>query len=451
MDGVSESLKLGATYSQMKTTRVSVFPTTGNGSYYPSNVISVDLPSRSIVRLGSLSAYFNCNITGLAAHATDSTNAQIPYAHQLFSRVQFFVNNIPVNTSNYYDVLATALAKCTGSLDWAQTRIAQGALALVQLADDCDLSTQRIISANTATAGATSKKQYMVLDDILGLPRCNGGGGIIDTGVFGNIRVEFTLNTTQCLKVSANGNATASQLNAVSYNLSDFKVGVDVISSVSGAYLSMMEARLRDPRPLHLAFQNYQNSIQLNSNANRVGVSTNCLDMVVIAPLGATWETRTDQDLTKLEGPRYSFVSSRTLSNAGDARINFKIGSVQYPQADIDNALQILDLTQNTFGHSDLQHRNLLCVGVSSEAAGAVTFSRLNFLESNCIWAQALSSESEGWFSKILAGINTNQANSEITVSSSNFVSASGYLFVSCLYTSVLEYDPATANVRVIA
>jgi hypothetical protein len=451
MEGVSESLKLGATYSQMKTSRVSVYPTTGNGSYYPTNVISVNLPSRSIIRLGSLSAYFNCNITGLTAHATDSTNAQIPYGHQLFSRVQFFVNNIPVNTSNYYDLLATALAKCTGSLDWAQTRVAQGALALVQLADDSNNADQRVLSANTAAAGATSKNQYMVLDDILGLPRCNGGGGVIDTGVFGDVRIEFSVNSAQCLKVIKNGNATDANMNAVSFNLSDFKVAVDVISSVSGAYLSMMEARLRDPRPLHLAFQNYQNSIQLNSNANRVGVSTNCLDIVLIAPLASGWETRATQAVTDLEAPRYSFISSRTLANASDTRLNFKIGSVQYPQAEIDNALQILDLTQNTFGHSDLQHKNLLCVGVSAATAGAHTFSRTNFLENNCIWAQALSSESEGWASKILAGVSTNQANSEITVSSSNFVGANGYVFVSCLYTSVLEYDPSSANIRVIA
>lgn len=448
MEGVSESLKLGATYSQMKTSRVSVYPTTGNGSYYPTNVISVNLPSRSIIRLGSLSAYFNCNITGLTAHATDSTNAQIPYAHQLFSRVQFFVNNIPVNTSNYYDLLATALAKCTGSLDWAQTRVAQGALALIQLADDCDVVAQRVL---TTQATATSKKQYMVLDDILGLPRCNGGGGVIDTGIFGDVRIEFSVNSAQCLKVIKNGNATDAQMNAVSFNLSDFKVAVDVISSVSGAYLSMMESRLRDPRPLHLAFQNYQNSIQLNSNANRVGVATNCLDIVLIAPLASSWETRATQVVTDLEGPRYSFISSRTLADANETRLNFKIGSVQYPQAEIDNALQILDLTQNTFGHSDLQHKNLLCVGVSGAGAGAHTFSRTNFLENNCIWAQALSSESEGWASKILSGVSTNQANSEITVSSSNFVGANGYIFVSCLYTSVLEYDPSSANVRVIA
>lgn len=450
MEGVSESLKLGATYSQMKTSRVTCFPTSGNGNYYPSNVISVNLPSRSIVRLSSLSAYFNCNITNLTADAANCTNAQIPYAHQLFSRVQFFVNNIPVNTSNYYDVLATALAKSTGSLDWAQTRIAQGALALVQLADDCDAVGQRVLT--TAQNIATSKNQYMVLDDILGLPRCNGGGGVIDTGVFGDVRIELTLNTAQCLKVIALGTAVAAGLaDNISYNISDFKVAVDVISSVSGAYLSMMEARLRDPRPLHLAFQNYQNSVQLNSNANRVGVATNCLDIVLIAPLGATWETRAVQTATALEGPRYSFASSRTLANANQTRLNFKIGSVQYPQAEIDNALQILDLTQNTFGHSDLQHKNLLCVGVSSASQGAHTFSRANFLNSNCIWAQALSSESEGWASKILAGVSTNQANSEITVSSSNFVPANGYIFVSCLYTSVLEYDPSTANVRVIA
>lgn len=448
MEGVSESLKLGATYSQMKTSRQTVFPTSGNGSYFPSNVISVNLPSRSIIRLSSLSAYFNCNITGLTSHAADSTNAQIPYAHKLFSRVQFFVNNIPVNTSNYYDLLATALAKCSGSLDWAQTRVAQGALDLIQLADDCDASAQRVLTTN---ATATTKNQYMVLDDILGLPRCNGGGGVIDTGVFGDVRIEFTVNTAQCLKVIKNGGATDAQMNAVSFNLSDFKVAVDVISSVSGAYLSMMESRLRDPRPLHLAFQNYQNSVQLNSNANRVGVATNCLDIVLIAPLIGAWETRATQPVADVEGPRYSFASSRTLADANQTRLNFKIGSVQYPQAEIDNALQILDLTQNTFGHSDLQHKNLLCVGVSSAAAGAHTFSRTNFLDNNCIWAQALSSESEGWASKILAGVSTNQANSEITVSSSNFVPANGYIFVSCLYTSVLEYDPATANVRVIA
>lgn len=448
MEGVSESLKLGATYSQMKTSRVTCFPTTGNGPYHPTNVISVNLPSRSIIRLSSLSAYFNCAITGLIADASNSSNAQIPYAHKLFSRVQFFVNNIPVNTSNYYDILATALAKCTGSLDWAQTRVAQGALDLIQLADDCDVVAQRVISTNST---ATSKSQYMVLDDVLGLPRCNGGGGVIDTGIFGDIRIEFSVNTAQCLKVSANGSTTLGALSPISFNLSDFKVAVDVISSVSGAYLSMMEARLRDPRPLHLAFQNYQNSVQLNSNANRVGVATNCLDIVLIAPLESTWETRADQDLTDVEGPRYSFRTSQTLSNSNQTRLSFKIGSVQYPQAEIDNALQILDLSQNTFGHSDLQHRNLLCVGVSGATAGAHTISRTNFLDNNCIWAQALSSESEGWASKILAGVSTNQANSEITVSSSNFVPAGGFVFVSCLYTSVLEYDPATANVRVIA
>lgn len=448
MEGVSESLKLGATYSQMKTSRVSVYPTTGNGSYYPTNVISVNLPSRSIIRLSSLSAYFNCNITGLTSDAANSVNAQIPYSHKLFSRISFFVNNIPVNTSNYYDILATALAKCTGSLDWAQTRVAQGALDLIQLADDCNVVAQRVLTTQNT---ATSKNQYMVLDDILGLPRCNGSGGVIDTGIFGDVRIEFSVNTAQCLKVIKNGGATDAQLNAVSFNLSDFKVAVDVISSVSGAYLSMMEARLRDPRPLHLAFQNYQNSIQLNSNANRVGVSTNCLDIVLIAPLASGWETRSTQATTDLEGPRYSFVSSRTLANASDTRLNFKIGSVQYPQAEIDNALQILDLTQNTFGHSDLQHKNLLCVGVSAATAGANTFSRTNFLENNCIWAHALSSESEGWASKILAGVSTNQANSEITVSSSNFVGDNGYVFVSCLYSSVLEYDPSSANVRVIA
>jgi hypothetical protein len=215
----------------------------------------------------------------------------------------------------------------------------------------------------------------------------------------------------------------------------------------------MMEIRLKDPRPINFAFQNYSAQVSLNSGAVRHAVSTNCLDIVMTAPLKSTWQTRESVATTDVEGPRYSFDSNRTLADANTARLSFNIGSTQYPQSQIANALQVLDITQNCFAHGDRSSTHLLCNGVSGATSADKTVSRTHFLANNFILAFPLSSESEGWAShdKVLSGISTNQANAEIVVNSSNIGDAGSYLFTCALYTSVLEYDPATANVRVIA
>lgn len=445
---VPSSLKYGAIYSQSKINRVSLMPSS-QGPFYPSNTVRFNLPSRSLIRLSSLSAYFTATITGLTSAVANSSNAQIPYAGKLFSRVQFYVNGIPVNNSNYHDLVAVALAKCSGSPAWAESRAQSGALDLIQLADDCDVVDQRVLTTNNT---ATSKTQYMVFDEIIGLPNCNGGGGVLDCGVWGDVSVEFTLNDAQCLKLKTNGDNSAS-LAKVSYNLNDFTCGIDVITSVSNDYLSMMELRLKDPRPINFAFQNYSAQVSLNSGAVRHAVSTNCLDIVMTAPLKSTWQTRESVANTDVEGPRYSFDSDRSLADANTARLSFNIGSTQYPQAQIANALQVLDITQNCFAHGDRSSTHLLCNGVSGATSADKNVSRTHFLANNFILAFPLSSESEGWASpdKVLSGVSTNQANAEIVVNSSNIGNANSYLFTCALYTSVLEYDPATANVRVIA
>jgi hypothetical protein len=445
---VPSSLKYGAIYSQSKINRVSLMPSS-QGPFYPSNTVRFNLPSRSLIRLSSLSAYFTATITGLTSAAANSSNAQIPYAGKLFSRVQFYVNGIPVNNSNYHDLVAVALAKCSGSPAWAESRAQSGALDLIQLADDCDVVAQRVLTTQNT---ATSKTQYMVFDEIIGLPNCNGGGGVLDCGIWGDVSVEFTLNDAQCLKLKTNGDNSAS-LNTISYNLNDFTCGIDVITSVSNDYLSMMELRLKDPRPINFAFQNYSAQVSLNSGSVRHAVSTNCLDIVMTAPLKSTWQTRESVANTDVEGPRYSFDSDRTLADANTARLSFNIGATQYPQSQISHALQVLDITQNCFAHGDRSSTHLLCNGVSGATAADKIVSRTQFLTNNFILAFPLSSESEGWAShdKVLSGISTNQANAEIVVNSAHIGNAGSYLFTCALYTSVLEYDPATANVRVIA
>jgi hypothetical protein len=191
---VPESLKIGASYSQSKTNRMKILPTTGSGPYQANAIVRFALPTRSILRLSSVSVVADLTISNLIATdtAANLVNAQLPYTQKLVSRANWIVNGISCTPSNQYDHVAVQLAKLTASEDWCKTRCSQNALDLIQLSDDAAIADHRAINANPA-AGATSKVSTVVIDDFLGLSRSNGGAGIIDCGIFGNVELELTL------------------------------------------------------------------------------------------------------------------------------------------------------------------------------------------------------------------------------------------------------------------
>lgn len=453
---VPESLKYGASYSQSKINRMKILPTTGSGPYGPNSIIRFALPSRSILRLSSVSVAAELTISNLIATDTSANlvNAQIPYTQKLVSRANWIVNGVSCTPSNHYDQVATQLAKLTASEDWCKTRCSQGALDLIQLSDDAAIADHRAINANPAAAAA-SKVSTIVIDDFLGVSRGNSGSGVLDCGVFGNVELELTLNGANCLKVFAGSSATAAQLAAVTYSLSNISLQVDAIVSVSNDYLQLMSMRLKDSRPINYAFQNFNSQIQSHGGSGvvRHSVATNCLDIVMCAPLASGYDTRTIQSLTAVNPPRYTYNSGRSHGTQSGAQISFNIGSTQYPQGYQLTAFEALDVSCNTFGVQDRYANNILCSGVTDAAVNTTASGRQFFCADNAIFAMALSNESEGWASKdrILSGVSTNQANGEVVFSFANFGTVAGFLSSTMLYTSVLQYDPQSATVQLIA
>jgi len=452
---VSESLKYGATYSSSKVNRLKVLPTTGSGPYGPNAIIRFALPSRSILRLSSVSVVADLTISNLIATdtAANLVNALIPYTQKLVSRCNWIVNGISCTPSNNYDQVATQLAKLTASESWCKTRCNQGALELIQHADDAANTNHRSLTANPAT-GATSKVSQIVIDDFLGLSRSNGGFGIIDCGIFGNVELELTLSQDP-LKVFAGASATAAQLAAVTYALSNISLQIDSIVSVGNDYLQLMSMRLKNATPINFAFQNFNSQIQAHGGTGvvRHSISSNCVDVIMAAPLGSGYATRSIQAVTAVNAPRFAYDSGRTYANQSQAQIQFNIGSTSYPQGYQLSVFEALDVSQNTFGVMDRNANNILCHGTDATGdvdAGGV-YGRDAYLSQNSIFAMALSNESEGWASRVLTGVSTNQSNSEVVFQLTNYGTASGFLSTTALYTSVLQYDPQTASVSLIA
>lgn len=451
---VPESLKYGASYSQSKINRMKILPTTGSGPYGPNAIIRFALPTRSILRLSSVSVVADLTISNLIATDTSANivNAQLPYTQKLISRANWIVNGISTTPSNHYDHVAVQLAKLTASEDWCKTRCSQNALDLIQLSDDAAIAEHRAINANPA-AGSTSKVSTVVIDDFLGLCRGNVAG-VLDCGIFGNVEFELTLNSANCLKVFAGASATAAQLAAVTYSLSNISLQVDAITSVSNDYLSLMSMRLKDSRPINYAFQNFNSQIQSHGGSGvvRHSVATNCLDVVMCAPLGSGYDTRSIQSLTAVNPPRYTYNSGRSHGTQSGAQVSFNIGSTQYPQGYQLTAFEALDVSCNTFGVQDRYANNILCSGVTDAAVNSTVSGRQFFCADNAIFAMALSNESEGWASKdrILSGVSTNQANGEVVFQFANFGTVGGFLSSTMLYTSVLQYDPQSAQVSLI-
>jgi hypothetical protein len=329
-----------------------------------------------------------------------------------------------------------------------------GALNLIQNTDDAANPAHQALNANP-DAGAASKVTQIVIDDLLGLCRGNGSAGVIDCGVFGDVQLELTLNTANCLKVFKGTGASAAELAAVTYSLSNISLQCDAIVSVSNDYLAMMQVRLQNSKPLNYAFQNFNSQIQSHGGTGVIthSVSTSCLDVVVAAPLKADYDTRVSHPITQPQANRYTYNSGRTHATQGNTQISFNIGSTAYPQNYNLTAFEALDSSCNCFGVQDRYANNLLCAGVTDAAVNTTVYGRQFFLSDNAIFAMALSNESEGWASKdrILSGISTMGAsNNTVSFNFTNFGVSSGFISTTLLYTSVLQYDPATAQVSLI-
>lgn len=476
---IPDSLKWGCVQSQIRTNRYRLVPQ-GSQTVGQNGTVRVRLPERSLVRLSSLSAYFDFTISGISTDATDFNNALIPASYKPFRSVRFLVNGQSASghLAQNYDVIYEALVQSSTDDRWALSRLSQGYKELVSFSDDSStgvtaptsLQNNLILSA----AGAATKSQYMFAEDFLGLPRINGkggqNGGVIDTSLFSVVEVEFIMNDNSILTTwGATANAVAACQN-ITWSMANFRCEIDCISSVSPAYVELMALKLSDPAPIKVAFQNYVQAVSTATGNNRLQVNSSCVDMIMVLPMASTWNTLvpigpnssldgagnaygalTIGSYYPVQPVHYRFDSGLNVANENTCRLQILVGSETYPKTIISHALDVFDINTNSFFHGSTSNKNMFYYGLLAGTPPTVTYSRAIALASSCIHAQAFSLQSEGWASSVLTGLDTASTNVDIIVQSQNFPAlANGVQMLVALTTSQLVYDPQTATVSVI-
>ena len=412
-----------------------------------------------------------------ATGAGNYVNALMPASYKFFRAVRFYVGGAIASGGlcNNYDQLYHQLLISSADRAWVESRFNEGYRELFSNSDDVIYTSPATALQSAPTQLGVnpnpSKTQYLTCSDFLGLPRCNGGGGVIDTSLYSSVEVEFILND---LSILSTASATAN-VSGVSWNISNFRVDVDCVVSVSPMYVEMMALRLQDAAPIRFAYQNFVTSISQNTNSNRIQVNSQSVDMLAVSPLRNAWATApslTGMTNNMMQPPRYKFdtkigAGSGSVADQqayvtaeGTITLQLQVGSDTYPKTQITHALMIPDLTINTLYHGSLYSKNLFSNGLLN---GAATFQRSYGLSDNFVWINNFSLESEGWATKKLTGIDTSAQNVDIILNSSGFGAVAepaapngngatgNFWLITALTTSQLVYDPSTASVSIIA
>lgn len=442
MAQLPDSLKYGCSQSQARVVRSTVMPSgSSTGTTTAQTSFRFKLPEKSLIDLKSLALYYDYAVSGLTDAATNFSNALLPAAYKHFSQVKYYVSGaVAANAQcNHYDMAYHALVRASGSEDWVNSRWNNG-LSEIMVGGDA-IGTQNVIDQPN---GYTSRTAHFTYDDLLGLP--NSKNFVLDSSLFGSIEIEFTMSSNASIKAFRVGTVSAADLSgSLVGTISNIKLCVDTVVSISPLYVSLLAERLQVDTPIRLPFQNLVTSVVASSGANRLTLNSSCVDAIMIAPLV------TDPNAfaiiannNTLNPPRYQFNSNRSIANANQATIQFQVGADVYPRQPcrVDEAA---DLTVNSIYGNSSQSRNMLFAGV---AAGVQSYSRLNYLTENCVIIQKFSLGEEGWATGQLQGIDCSGVSTDIVVNTTNFP---GFLFICALLTSQLVFNPATSSVSVQA
>ena len=465
MEVLPPSLSYSASKQALRMNRFQCRPT-GADDATPGSTFRINLPSKSLVNLSSFNLCFNLEMSTLVADAANWTNAKLPFSHQLFSAVRVYVGGQLVSggLSNHYDLLYTGLVKASAGEDWCRSRYNDHAKGLVENSDDLTSFT-----ANP-TATYTTKRAYYCITDFLGIFRGNGTGrSIIDTSLWGDVSIEFTMNTNACIAKNANGaailagaadnsRALAAAIADITYKIQDIEGYVECITQTTPLYIKLITMLLDSKeQQIRFPYQNFITGVVSSGKNARLQVNSGCIDSMVVIPLHSNFNNpRSIVGVADdLSAQRYKFTACDsagaviTISNANHtsttgATMQIQIGSDTFPKVPINNYLQVSDITTNSLFSNSLYSQNLLFNGWSGNAS---SYSRQKFLSENFVWVQSFS-DGEGWATKILTGIDSASQNLDVIVNANTPLN--GSLFIAALLTSHLLFDTRTGQVSVV-
>lgn len=440
-ESIPKQLQYGASASVARVVRVSNLRPAGTDSGTYGDSFRFDLPSRSIVDLGSLSLYYTASLTGLI-DGVNGVQAVQACSWKHVKKTTFYVSGVAASGSlnQHMDILYHALVKASGSHEWLLSRLNKNAIEAVLSTDEC--AAHQTLAAQP---GATTKSCHMTYDDFLGLPRSKN---IIDQSLWGQVSVEIQLADAGMLKCRpvAGGTGTNAQALAVQFSVSNMRAAVDVLQSVSPLYISLLSSRLSaSDAPIRLPYQDVRTFVAQNTGSVRTNVNTNCLDAVCAIALSANYNTPTVTAVGESDPIKFKFDSGRNLASANTLRAQFQIGQDTYPRTAIENAFEVADITMNSLHGMSRDSTALLFAAASDDST--IQYRRSHFLSNNFMLFNKLSLNNEG-YQGIMTGISTNGQSSEIIFNSTNFGTN---VLIAHFCTSCLVFNPANSSVSVEA
>jgi hypothetical protein len=467
MEQLPQSLSYSASKQALRMNRFVCRPT-GTDTASPGDTFRIKLPSKSLVNLSSFNLCFNLELSTLVDDANNFTNAKMPFSQSLFSSVRVYIGSQAVSghLSNHYDLLYMGLVKASAGEDWCRSRYNDHARGLIENRDDITAFHTR------PTATFTTKRGYYCMTDMLGAFRANGSKSIIDTSLWGDIDIEFTLNNASCIAKNAAGTALAADPAAnarfvaaatadISYKIQDIEAYVECITQTTPLYVKLITMLLDSKEQIiRFPYQNFVSTIVQGGKNARLQVNSGCIDAMVVLPLHANYNNNkaivgVEHDLS---AQRYKFTACNSngapiviatdntaFNSVKGANMQIQIGSDTFPKIPIDNFLSVSDITTNSLFSNSLYSQNLLFNG-NSDATNS-GYSRQKFLSENFVWVQSFS-DGEGWATKVLTGIDSASQNLDVIVNANTPLN--GSLMIGALLTSLLVFDTRTGQVSVV-
>ena len=261
----------------VSTSHYKIYSTAGDtGS--ANKIIRFELPSNVLINLKSARLMFNATATGAAgsiARLPDDTRS-------LIERMTIYAGGVQIqNGHNAYNVLAHAKTCLTGM---------EPASALTH-PDFC-----RITSYHTGAAAGNSET-YALPDNQLAIDSFDGFLGtaapsIIDTGIFPQITVEFTLadnnvctsSATDVLSGTTNeagaaqNSFTTPGTAAPSYTLTNMTMQIEVLGMASSILDEIIAERIGQVGYLSIPFKNYYTFTSQHTGTTRFNVNSSSFD-----------------------------------------------------------------------------------------------------------------------------------------------------------------------------
>ena len=369
------------------------------------------------------------------------SNFKVPLGHKLIKELRTFVNNQQVNAKcGDYDLFYTALYKATVGSEYIKSRATEHGYEMLTNDDVFG-----VLNPDKVNEGDTYKTVSYSIRDFMGIFR-SGNESIIDTSLWGQVDLEFTINEKYCLAQYTKGAGSNAEIEMKVSNVEGF---VDKIVEISPMYNKLVNMMLESRKePLIFCYQNFVSQINSNGKASRLQCRSQCIDAVVCFPLDPNYLNPTAKlgSTSFTSPPRYRFNSGKIVNpydvqSTKNCSLQMTLNNERYPDVPVNNALHIGDITHwGLFGGS-VHSRNLMYNAYYEDVN--------DFLRENFIWFQSLCGGQEGYVNKLLTGYDTRGETIEIIVDH-DCIETGGSLFIGALTTTCLSLDPVSKLMTVI-